>query len=208
MKNLLFVIAFLSIMSCKNNVQGITIDEGIISEVESNISESELIPSEGKTIYDNAVIADLYENDSLIRSSDGTNKVVFASFFYNRNDTLVIDGLYGVFQGFGFSIQISDNDTSIYHLLESRKRPAYSLMSNDALQYRLEVPCVNTKLTLSKIPDFKESEVIYGVVELESLDYYYQEAFLKGATVPERTKGKIKMKAYFKSMYMDFYGED
>jgi hypothetical protein len=209
MKNILIFILFsISLTSCvqkkKSHSDKIKIDKNIEKEVKSKISKSTIIPSEDLKIYDNILIADFFENDSLTISTKGQNKkLVFMSAFYNQNDTLIIDGLFGVFAGFGFSLKIKDDKAVVYHLLESKDSPIYSRSKRDSLKFRIEVPCSNTSLTISKIPELKEGEIIYGVVEFVGSNYYQSESLDNNGEVKPRKKKRMNMKVYFKSIYLN-----
>ena len=64
---------------------------------------------------------------------------------------------------------------------------------------RLEVPCSDTKIVLSEIPDSTKKQIIYGLVEFKSNDFYSASgAFLEGEE-PKRKKTRNNMKIYFKS---------
>ncbi len=199
-KHLVFVFLFIVFISCgretDNLDSNINFDKNIKKKVEEKIAVSEIFGdfADSLTIYDNTVILDYFENDSLVTYAQKDKKIPFVSVFYSEKNILTIDGLYGVFAGFGFSIKIKENKGTVFYLLESRDSPQYSLSKNDSLQYRLEVPCLKANITLTKIPELKEGEIIYGMVELES-DNYYQKNSIK--------KFRANMKIYFKSMFFD-----
>ena len=181
------------------------IDETIKRQVEGVISEGELGGEMGGILaYENLLIADYYLEDSLMVSlRNEENRLPFKSFFYTQGDTLSIDGAYGLFGGFGFSIKFIDNRPIVYHLLAGDEFPVYSMTETGELQLRIEVPCTNTKLTLSKEPELKESEILYGVVEFESKDYYQGLGEIHGMEAKRRDRIRMDMKIYFKSKYLD-----
>lgn len=210
MKNILtFILLSMSLVSlgqnAKHDSKSFAIDKHIEKEVESKISESQFGEIEKDVlIYENTLIIDYFENDSLTISTKGKDKkVVFKSFFYNYNDTLTIDGAYGLFEGVGFSIKIKNNKATVYHMLASDEFPSYSINENDSLEYRIEVPCTNTKLTLSKRPKLKNGEIIYGMVEFESENYYQSGPMSDEKEIGPRKKIRMNMKIYFKSMYLN-----
>lgn len=210
MKDILtFILLSICLVSCGQDAEHssdkIRIDKGVEKEVESKISESQFgNMSKDLLIYENTLLADYFENDSLTMSTKGQDKkLVFKSFFYNHNDTLTIDGAYGMFGGFGFSIKIKDGNATIYHMLASDEFPTYSMNKNDSLEFRIEVPCTDTKLTLSKMPELKDGEIIYGMVEFESGNYYQSGPMVNEKEIEPRKKVRMNMKVYFKSMYLD-----
>ncbi|NJM78438.1 MAG: hypothetical protein HC854_00165, partial [Flavobacterium sp.] len=81
---------------------------------------------------------------------------------------LNIDGGFGIFGTIGFCIKIKDNRTEVFHMLSSDDFPAYAYKEKDSLIMRLEVPCKNTRIILSEIPNVKDRQIIYGCVEFES----------------------------------------
>jgi hypothetical protein len=161
-KYLIIIITFCStIYSCgqtakDNSTGGLTVDPTIKTEVEKNTSPSEFGAGQDKIlIYNNLMLVDFYENDKLIMSTkEQDNKsTVFKSFYYWRGDTLAIDGAYGLFGGAGFSIKIIKGKATLYHMLASDDFPSYAYKGKDSLDFRLEVPCTDTKIVLSEIPD-------------------------------------------------------
>lgn len=206
MKNItIFLIIPLYFVSCgqdtkydsKSTSESIIIDKSIEKEAKSKMSK-------GLVMYENTLIADYFENDELIMSTKGKEKKLpFKSFYYNHNDTIIIDGAYGMFGGFGFSIKIKDGEAHVFHMLASDEYPTYALHKNDSLEFRIEVPCTNTQLTLSKMPELKEREVLYGLVEFESGNYYQSGPLVSNKEIESRKKVRMNMKVYFKSVYLD-----
>jgi len=184
------------------------IDENIKEEVERNISDSlfgEEIATELFLLYENKIIVDYYEKDSLVMTTKNRqDKMPFRSFFYVRGDTISIDGVYGLFGGFGFSIKFIDKKPIIYHLLAGDDFPEYSKTKEGKLEYRIEVPCSNSSLILSRIPELNE-EIIYGLVEFNSEKYYQiMETYEEGESeTDQRNEIRMNMKIYFKSKYID-----
>lgn len=211
MKNLTLIICMSIGVNLYNQTNGestkFKIDGNIKNEVEENISESEFgdqLNDDIFLIYDTPIIADYYENDSLVNSTKNDKQLMlFKSFYYSFNDTLTIDGFYGLFGGFGFSIKFIENKPIVYHMLASDEFPTYSMTQNGKLELRIEVPCNNTMLTLSKDPNLKEEEILYGKVEFESEEYYQRGVTINGKEVEERKKINMNMKIYFKSKFLN-----
>lgn len=180
-KYLIIIITFCSTLySCgqstkENSTGGLTIDPNIKTEVEKNISTSEFGAGQDKIlIYNNLMLVDFYEDDKLnISLKEQDNKsTVFKSFYYWQGDTLGLDGAFGLFGGTGFSIKIIKGKATLYHMLASDDFPSYAYKEKDSLIFRLEVPCTDTKIVLSEIPDSTKNQVVYGYVEFKSGDYY------------------------------------
>lgn len=212
-KYLIILISFCSTLcSCgqstkDNSTGGLTIDPNIKAEVEKNISPSEFGAGQDKIlIYNNRMLLDFYEDDKLsISLKEQDNKsTVFKSFYYWQGDTLGIDGAFGLFGGTGFSIKIIKGKATLYHMLASDEFPSYAYKEKDSLIFRLEVPCTDTKIVLSEIPDSTKKQVIYGYVEFKSGDYYASSGSADGQEILPRKKQRANMKIYFKSGHLDF----
>ncbi|WP_210486474.1 hypothetical protein [Rufibacter aurantiacus] len=189
-----------------NSASRLTINPSIKAEVEKNISPSQFGAGQDKfLIYNNRMLLDFYENDTLnISLKEQDNKsTVFKSFYYWKGDTLGIDGAYGLFGGAGFSIKFIKGQASLYHMLASDEFTTYAYKENDSLIFRLEVPCTDTKIVLSEVPDPTTKQVIYGFVEFKSADYYTMSGSADGQELLPRKKQRANMRIYFKSAKLD-----
>jgi hypothetical protein len=212
-KYLIIIITFCSTLSScgqstkDNSTGGLTIDPNIKTEVEKNITPSEFGAGQDKIlIYNNPMFLDFYEDDKLsISLKEQDNKsTVFKSFYYWQGDTLGIDGAFGLFGGTGFSIKIIKGNATLYHMLASDDFPSYAYKEKDSLIYRLEVPCTDTKIVLSEIPDSTKNQIVYGYVEFKSGDYYASSGSADGQEILPRKKQRANMRIYFKSAYIKF----
>lgn len=213
MKQIIIIFLFcLVLWSCKetNNTEiiaGLMIDTNIKEEVEKHIeSEKELDEVKDKMqLYSNSISSESYQDDILsFTTNEATKKIIFKSFYYWFGDTLSIDGAYGMFGGTGFCIKIIKGKAQVYHLLASDDFPTYAYTEKDSLIYRLEVPCTDTKIILSELPDSAQQQIIYGYVEFKSKDFYSSTGSADGKEDLPRIKSRNNMKIYFKSGYMAF----
>jgi hypothetical protein len=151
------------------------------------------------------MLIDFYENDKLILSTkEQDNKsTVFKSFYYWRADTIDIDGAFGLFGGTGFNIKIIKGKATLYHMIASDDFPSYAYKEKDSLIFRLEVPCSDTKIILSEIPDSTKNQVVYGFVEFKSREYYASSGSVDEQEILPRKKQRVNMKIYFKSAKLD-----
>lgn len=211
-KYLIIIIIFCSTLcSCgqspKDNLMGgLTIDPNIKNEVAKNITPSEFGAGQDKIlIYNNRILLDFYEDDKLsISLKEQDNKsTVFKSFYYWKGDTLGIDGAFGLFGSIGFSIKIIKGNATLYHMLASDDFPSYAYKEKDSLIFRLEVPCTETKIVLSEIPDSTKNQIVYGYVEFKSGDYYASSGSADGQEILPRKKQRANMRIYFKSAKLD-----
>jgi hypothetical protein len=201
------LLAYLPMASCgqtndnKEN-KGFVIDRNIKTEVEKHIENSEDFNSVNDKIlvYKNSFFVEAYENDTLTFSPKAnTPKQLFKSFYLWRGDTLKIDGAFGLFTGVGFTVDIYKNEAKVYHLASSDETPAFAYKEKDSLISRLEVPCSQTKIILSELPDSLKNQIIYGYVEFKSDNYYVSGGTIDGKEQLSRKKQRINMKIYFKS---------
>jgi hypothetical protein len=157
-----------------NTTSGIVIDPLIRSEVEKNINTSGFgNGQENILMYNNRMLADLYEDDKLkVSTKNQDKKLLFKSFYYWQGDTLGIDGAFGLFGGTGFSIKIIKGKATLYHMVASDDFPSYAYKEKESLKNRLEVSCTNTKIILSELPDKTKKQIIYGYVEFKSGEYF------------------------------------
>ena len=187
-------------------IEGLTLNPSIKQEVEKHIETSKDYEMFGDKmqVYLNSGDIQAYENDSLIFSSKfGENKAPFKSFYLWNGDTLIIDGAVGIWGGIGFGIEIANNKARLYHMLSSDDFPSYSYGENDSLIFRLEVPCTDTKIVLSEIPDATKKQIIYGYIEFKSSSYFASSGSTNGQENLPRQKLKNNMKLYFKSGKLD-----
>ena len=209
MKNKILILFILfGITACAQKTESkkieLIIDKNIKDKVESKIKKSEYARDFGELlIYETPKTVEFFVNDSLTMSTKGDKADLFKSFYYKMNDTISIDGAFGLFGGFGFSIKLIDKKPFVYTLMAADEFPIYSLTKSDSLELRIEVPCENVKLILSEQPKLKSDKVIYGYLEFESSEFYQGEPTFGREETKERTKLKINMKVYFKSKYLD-----
>jgi hypothetical protein len=205
MSKLISVIVLLTIALSsfgQTTQKGFIIDPKIEGEAKKYITNSEFgnLPATFKDlIYNNRIFAEAFENDSLVLSTmdSSDTKMVFKSFYYWLHDTLGIDGAFGLFMGDGFTIKIVKGHVTLYHMLASDEIPSVAYNEKDSLIFRIEVPCTDTKIILSEIPDSTRKQTVFGYVEFKSGNYYT-------STGGTRTKNRANMKIYFRSMALPF----
>ena len=209
-KNIIFLLGIL-LIACETkntlSVKGIIIDATIKEEVEKHIEKLKEVDEvkDKMQLYTNAILVESYQNDTLSFSTTATSeKIIFKSFYYWFGDTLCIDGAYGMFGGTGFCVKIVKDKVQLYHLLASDDFPTYAYNEKDSLIYRLEVPCTDTKIILSELPDSTKKQIIYGYVEFKSKDFYSSDGMFDGKEELPRIKSRNNMKIYFKSGYLAF----
>jgi hypothetical protein len=135
----------------------------------------------------------LFENDSVTADTYSKGKSIdeCMTFTTLEGDTINITGFAGMFAGFGYQIALFKDTCIVRHYAKSDVE-IYKLDKNDSLQFGVSVPCKTYKLTLSKKPTFKKGEVLEGIIELTSEDYYE-------VANGDETKCKIQLTGYFKT---------
>ena len=189
----------------QSSIEGIIIDPTIKDSVEKLITKSEFEFNEQSqiSVYNNKVFAEIFENDKLAVSTyDNPPSLVFKSFYYLKTDSLFIDGAFGLFTGMGFTISIANKKATLAHMLTSDETPGYAYNEKSALLFRINVPCIDTKIILSELPDPAKKTTIYGYVEFKSKDYYSSSGSADGKEILPRSKNRANMKIYFKSNFL------
>ena len=134
----------------------------------------------------------IYKNDSLISDTYTTGKSIDnMTITILDGDTVNIMGFLGMFAGFGYQITLFKDTCIVRHFAKSDAE-IYKLHKNDSLNFGVSVPCITYKLILSKKPTFKKGEILEGVIELTSEDYY------EVANGTE-SKYKIQLTGYFRT---------
>jgi hypothetical protein len=135
----------------------------------------------------------MYENDILVFDTYSKGKGIDECMIFSTltGDTINITGFAGMFAGFGYLITLFKDTCIVSHFSKSDAE-IYKLHKTDSLEYGVSVPCKTYKLTLSQKPAFKKGEVLEGIIELLSEDYY------EVANGKEK-KYKMQLTGYFKT---------
>jgi hypothetical protein len=201
---IIFILSVLTncIYAQNTEIKGLIIDPKIKTEAKKHIKESAELDAFKNImqVYFTSAIVESYENDVLIfNSADTSKRSVFKSYYHMYGDTLRIVGAFGIWGGIGFSIKIHNNQATLSHMLNSDDFPSYAYNEKDSLIWQLEVPCTDTKIILSEIPDTTKGQVIYGYVEFKSGNYYTGSDGTNGTGMQPRSRQRNNMKVYFKS---------
>jgi len=138
----------------------------------------------------------LFVNDSLFFDTyDKDENLEFFTMTFIEKDTIQIIGFFGMFVGFGFYLDLFKGGCSITHLVKSDAEIYKINKSDTSLTYKLSVPCSERKLTLVNKPTFRKGEIIQGIIELTSQDYWE-------VANGHENKYRVQLKAYFKATEM------
>lgn len=134
----------------------------------------------------------MFENDSIVGDTYAKGKSIDECMIMVAldGDTINITGFMGMFVGFGYQIALFKDTCIIRHFAKSDAE-IYKLNKTDSLDFGVSVPCKTYKLTLSNKPTFKKGDIVEGIIELMSEEYY------EVASGNER-KYKIQLTGYFK----------
>ncbi|MEL6657868.1 MAG: hypothetical protein AAFP77_20525 [Bacteroidota bacterium] len=178
----------------------IIIDSSIVKAVEERISpfEPDGMLHDQLQLHENVLLAVYYENDSLLFDTRELNRSMpFKVFYLPKSDTVYLAGFYGFFSGFGFLMKWVDKKPYLYHSAAAD----YAYTPDSPLEYRVDVPCTAAKAVLSKEPEFVVGEVIHGMVQFSSDEYYQVEALADGEEQGGRLRIRMDMTIYFKAKY-------
>lgn len=133
----------------------------------------------------------IFENDSIIGDTYADGKsidecITKASLV---GDTINITGFLGLFAGFGYQIALFKDTCIVRHIVKSDAE-IYKLKKTDPLTFGIPVPCKTYTLTLTKKPSFKKGDIVEGIVELTSDEYYE-------VTSNGEKKYKVQLTGYF-----------
>ena len=182
----------------------IIIDSSIIQAVEERISpfEPDGMLDDRLQLHENVLLATYYENDSLLFDTREMNRSMpFKVLYFPKTDTVYLAGFYGLFGGFGFLIKWVDNKPFLYHSAAAEEWPCFAYTPDGLLEFRVDVPCTAAKAVLSKEPAFVEGEIIHGMVQFSSEEYYQVETVADGEEQGERLRIRMDMTIYFKAKY-------
>lgn len=142
----------------------------------------------------------LFHNDSIILNTNiyPNNFREYTNFENFKGDTIKItvtnnDGN----SAYGFIIYIL-KDTCIARLIVQSNVANLSLNDSVTKRQIIYVPCKSFNLKLSSEPKFKKEEVVDGIIELTS-DNYYEIRNQKNE------RSKIEMKGFFRTKPLEWY---
>ena len=135
----------------------------------------------------------LFANDSIVTDTYANGKSVDECMTMTSldGDTINITGFWGMFAGFGYQIALFKDTCIVRHFMKSDAE-IYKLNRTDSLTFGVSVPCMTYKLTLLNKPTFKKGDILEGIVELVSAEYY-------GVTNGNEQKYKMQLTGYFRT---------
>lgn len=208
MKHFILTSIVMILISCsEQNSSSPIIDASIKEEAKKHFSTTPFSDQVGQLImlYKNDIEIEYSEDGQIVKTMklDDPNPTLFKSNLTAKEDTLIIGGLYGLWGGSGFRINLLNEEYQIVHLTNSDEFPSYSNTREGEYQYLLKTPCKNTKLILSKEPSKFETDTIFGYIEFESEKYFASPGSVDGKELGPRKEISLKMKAYFQTKWVN-----
>jgi len=192
MKKLQIIIIVFSLFlsSCG---QGLT-----TSKTGYNVDSSIQYQVDKKTMSSNGVAMGkmeirMFAKDSLLFDTYGKDKKIeFFTMTTLVNDTIHITGFAGMFAGFGFYLDIFNDSYELTYLAKSDAEIYKYNKADTTLTFGLSVPCSETSLTLVIKPTFNQDDIISGILELKSMDFWE-------VSNGKEKKYRMELRAYFKT---------
>ena len=139
----------------------------------------------------------MFENDKEIQNTfDSPRKMPFITRADTQTDLISISGFAGMFAGFGFELYIKGDSCQVFFHIATDEPEIYKLnLADTVYKTGLLVPCVSSKLILSKKPTRKNmwgsGESLSGYLELESQEFYER------SDAGKDNKFRVIIKTYF-----------
>lgn len=134
-------------------------------------------------------------NEEVINTFEKEKKVQFLTQAYYERDTLYILGFIGMFSGVGFYLDLYGDSSRVTLYATTDGPEVYKLNETDTTYQRgLSVPAKSCNLTLTKVPEYMEGEIVEGLVTLDSREFYS-----KSHKEQRDDKIQAKISAYFRT---------
>ena len=135
----------------------------------------------------------MFENDSIVVDTYSKGKSIDECLTMASldGDTINITGFLGMTAGFGYQIAVFKDTCIIRHFMKTDAE-IYKYKKTDSLNFGVSVPCSTYKLTLTSKPTFKKGDIVEGIIELTSDDYYE-------VSNGKEKKYKMQLTGYFKT---------
>ena len=162
------------------------VDSSIKNKVEEKVKSF-------RGITMNSMDFKMFENDSIIADTYAKGKSIDECMTISSldGDTINISGFLGMTAAFGYQIALFKDTCIVRHFMKTDVE-IYKYKKTDSLNFGVSVPCQTYKLILANKPTFKKGEVIEGIIELTSDDYYE-------VSNGNENKFKMQLTGYFKT---------
>jgi len=167
------------------------VDESLKEEVERNTGEMNGVPV-------GRVELKMYVDDVLTFDNFGDEEkgeLIFMTAY--EGDTICITGFAGFAIALGFYLDLHGDTYELTYLVKSDMETYKYNEDDEQIYYKLSVPCSYTSCILTSKPTFAKDDIVSGVVELKSNDFWYM-------SNGEKSKYRVELKAYFSAKHIDF----
>ncbi len=124
------------------------------------------------------------------------------SWYSSHNDTVSLSAHVGQFETAALLIRFVDGKFNASFFRAPHSGQAFfRINKDDPFSSQIEVPLLRYKLHLTQIPDTISKPIVFGYIDMESLEYYDKRDSLN-------QKSKIQMKFYFRSQFRNFEKEN
>jgi hypothetical protein len=180
----------------KDKVQLLIIDSTFRDTVKKNI---QLISDKYFASFKTPIEVRFFSNGFLTDSIVETDFRMI-SWYSSRKDTIDLVSHIGEIETVALLVRfISGKPTVLFFRAphEVGGGSYFKIDKDDSLSHQIEVPPIQYKLELSKIPDTLNKQVVYGRIDMESGDYYDSRDSIE-------QKHRVQMSFYFQSQYRKF----
>jgi hypothetical protein len=206
-KIILFITVVFVFQNCVFNAENnnqIIVDKSIQKKVESEIIDT--FPKNQKECeleYINYRQIDSYINDSLQKPYNSKHK--FYSAWGTKGDSAEIYGYFGGENAgsVGFRINLASGSPKVFLFIYPHLMGRYSYTKDGEVEFNMDVPTKKSKVILSQMPDNQSSNIIYGYVELETVDFYSATKYNSKEIPNQRDKVRANLRVYFKANKCD-----
>jgi hypothetical protein len=199
----LLILLSLLIWGCQNSIvssnnkqnaaESIEVDSTIQDTLKNHIQNIEKFYS----IFKTPIEVRFYSCGSIIDSIIQPD-FIMVSWYHNHNDTIDLVAHIGELETQALLLRFIGRKIHVFFYRAPHENQHYfRINKTDSFSNQIEVPPVNYKLELSKIPDTVSKPIVYGFIDMESSDYYDKRDSLQ-------LSHRIAMKFYFRSQYRTY----
>jgi hypothetical protein len=178
----------------QDTVRSIIIDNALQDTIERHI---QFISGMHFSHFKTPIEAHFFSNDKLVDSIIQPDFGMI-SWYSNHGDTVDLVAHVGEFETEALLVRfIGDKPTVFFFRAPHERQNYFKINKTDSFANQIEVPPIQYKLLLSKIPDTINKPVVFGHIAMESSNYYDKRDTL------QRTH-RIQMKFDFRSQFRKF----
>tara|TARA_B100000795_G_C22646892_1_gene378711 strand:- start:66 stop:662 length:597 start_codon:yes stop_codon:yes gene_type:complete len=193
MKYFTYLILLIGLFSCLSIKQAFLKGENyVVYSIDHSVEPLiDSLQTKKHTVLLGAMELSLKEDGIELNKNKSGKLKSFMTLVSGKGNFVRINGFIGFSSTIGFETTIMNNLSESRFTVTSDQSEIYTLNRKDSVfTTGLRVPSKSSSLILTKKPTFKKGDIIKGIVELESEEFY----ILKRRKLKEY---KAKIKAYF-----------